>query len=138
MLAIVAGREGCLSKRDNSYRLILVVDDNEGNREVLNFFLSESGYRVVEACNGLEAVAIATKACPDLILMDLAMPVMDGFDAIRLIRETAHISSIPIIACTAYYSHRLAALGAGFNEFLIKPLDFALLDKTLSRFLTPS
>jgi two-component system, sensor histidine kinase and response regulator len=70
--------------------------------------------------------------------MDLAMPVMDGFSATRFIRETAEISNIPIIACTAYDSHRLAAFGAGFNEFLIKPLDFALLDKTLSRFLTPS
>lgn len=127
-----------MSKRDNYYGLILVADDNEGNRDVLNLFLSASGYRVLEACDGLEAVALATNSRPNLILMDLSMPVMDGFTAIRLIRETPEISDIPIIACTAHHSYRLQALGAGFNEFLTKPLDFTLLDKTLGRLLGPT
>jgi two-component system cell cycle response regulator DivK len=121
--------EKFLSRRDNSCSLILVVDDNENNREVLNLFLSGSGYRVVEARNGLHAVAVAINTCPNLILMDLSMPVMDGFSAVRLIREIAEISEIPIVACTANDSHRLAALAAGFNGFLTKPLDFAVLDK---------
>jgi two-component system, cell cycle response regulator DivK len=103
-----------LSKRDNSYGLILVVDDNENNREVLNLFLAGRGYKTVEASNGLEAVAIAISSCPDLILMDLSMPVMDGFTAVRLIRAPAETSGIPIVACTAYHLHRDAALGAGF------------------------
>ena len=61
---------------------------------------------VAEASNGLEALAVARDAHPDLIVMDLSMPLMDGFTAVRLIRETAEISDIPIAACTAHHSYR--------------------------------
>ena len=123
-----------MNKRE-AHRLILVVDDNDDNRELLNLFLSDTGYVVVEARNGLEAIATASKSSPDLILMDLLMPVMDGFAAVRVIRQTAEISEIPIVACTALHSYRFAALDSGFDEFLTKPLDFRVLDKTLCQFL---
>ena len=92
--------------------VILVVDDYQGNRELLSMFLRANGYHVVEASNGLEAIAIATSTPPDLIIMDLAMPVMDGFVAARLLREVPKICEIPIVACTAYdrSTHRAKAM----------------------------
>lgn len=98
--------------KGNGDRVILVVDDQAGNREILRIFLGWSGYTVIEAINGHEAVLSVTTACPDLNIMDLAMPVMDGFAATRMLRLT---TQIPIIACTAYDSpeHRAHALLAG-------------------------
>ncbi len=122
----------------NRRSVILVVDDQENNREVLNAVLTWSGYRVIEATNGHEAVQIATKDCPDLIIMDLAMPVMDGFTAVRLMRELPQTCKVPIVAYTAYdtVTHRAEAMRIGFNEFLTKPVDFNILDSVLNRFLT--
>jgi CheY-like chemotaxis protein len=115
----------------------MVVDDNEGNREILNLFLSSCGYNVIEACNGLEAVRIAISECPDLIIMDLAMPVMDGYGAVRLLREAPKICDVPIVACTAHdtATHRIQAMRVGFNEFLTKPIDFMKLNFVIERFL---
>jgi len=125
-----------MSETDNCSRVILVVDDYEANREILNLFLSAMGYDVIEACNGLEAVKVATSACPDLIIMDLGMPVMDGYGAVRLLREVPTICDVPIVACTAYdtATHRAQAETVGFNEFLTKPIDFCLLNSVVARF----
>jgi CheY-like chemotaxis protein len=116
--------------------MILVVDDNESTREILNLFLSRGGYNVIEACDGLEAVKVATRECPDLIIMDLSMPVMDGFGAVRLLREVPEVREVPVIACTAHDTsiHRLQAMAVGFNEFLPKPIDFTKLDFLLDQF----
>ena len=118
-----------------SYRVILVVDDQEDNRELLNTFLSCLGYGVVVACNGLEAVKVATLDCPDLIIMDLCMPVMDGFSAVRILRELPATSAVPVVACTAHDTHKLHALSVGFNEVLTKPIDFTRLNCMLEQFL---
>jgi CheY-like chemotaxis protein len=124
--------------RGSGPHVILVVDDEENNREVLNAILSWDGYKVMEATNGHEAVQIATKDCPDLIIMDLAMPVMDGFTAVRLLRELPQTCKVPIVACTAYDTvmHRAEAMRNGFNEFLSKPVDFAALESILNGFFT--
>jgi CheY-like chemotaxis protein len=126
-----------MSERDNSCPVILVVDDHEGNREFLNAFLSGCGYNVIEAGDGLEAVKLATNANPDLIIMDLAMPVMDGFGAVQLLRKVPEICEVPIVACTAYdtSTHRTQAMSVGFDEFLTKPIDFQELNLVLDRFL---
>jgi CheY-like chemotaxis protein len=126
-----------MGKRRGSSYIILVVDDQEDNRELLNAILSNRGYRVIQACNGLEAVKIATRECPDLIIMDLCMPVMDGFGAMRLLRQVPEVKHVPVVAYTAYdtTTHKLQALGVGFNEFLTKPIDFRKLDSVLSQFL---
>jgi two-component system cell cycle response regulator DivK len=126
-----------MGQGDNSCRNILVVDDNESNREILSIFLGSNGYNVIEACNGLEAVRIATGACPDLIIMDLSMPVLDGFGAIRLLRQVPTVCDVPVIACTAHdtSTHRLQAKEVGFNEFLAKPIDFGRLDFVVGQFL---
>jgi len=125
-----------MSERDNQ-GVILVVDDYQCNRELLSVFLSTIGYNVIEATNGLEAVRIATTTPPDLIIMDLAMPVLDGYGAVRLLREVPTTSEVPIIACTACdtSTHRAEAMTVGFNEFLTKPIDFNELSFVLERFL---
>jgi CheY-like chemotaxis protein len=126
-----------MGQKDKSCHVILVVDDNESNRELLNAFLSGNGYNVIEARDGLEAVKVAATECPDLIIMDLSMPVLDGFGAVRLLREVPEVCEVPVIACTAHDSstYRLQAMAVGFNEFLPKPINFTQLDFMLSRFL---
>lgn len=125
-----------MSQRDDHY-VIMVVDDIECNRELLRIFLSASGYNVIEASNGLEAVRIATSTSLDLIIMDLAMPVLDGFGAVRLLREVPKLCEVPIVACTGYdtSTHRAQAMSVGFNEYLTKPIDFTQLDVVIERFL---
>ena len=115
-------------------RVILVVDDQAGNRDVLQTFLSWRGYTVLEATNGQEAVQLVARDCPDLIIMDLAMPVMDGFAATRILRQT---TEVPIIAYTAFDTpdHRAHALLTGFSEFLPKPISLAALASMLEQFL---
>jgi two-component system, cell cycle response regulator DivK len=116
---------------------ILVVDDTECIRDVLKELLSRYGYQVVEATNGLEAVEIAQRECPDLILMDLSMPLLDGYDATRRIRENESICEVPIVACTSLSppDFHAKAYDAGFNEYLTKPVNFARLKTVLNRFL---
>jgi CheY-like chemotaxis protein len=126
-----------MGQKDKSCHVILVVDDCESNRELLSVYLTVSGYEVIEACDGLEAVKVATSECPDLIIMDLSMPVMDGFGAVRLLRQVSEGCEVPVIACTAHdtSTHRLQAMSVGFNEFLPKPIDFTQLDFILGQFL---
>jgi len=121
----------------NISRVILVVDDQADNRDLLNTFLSSRGYGVVEACNGMEAIKAATKECPDLIIMDLSMPVMDGFNAVRVLREIPETSTVPVVACTAYdtATHREQALSVGFNEVLSKPINFNQLNSMVAQLL---
>jgi len=123
--------------KNESGKLILVVDDHEGNRELLVIYLGSCGYSVIEASNGIEAVKIATSELPQLIIMDLSMPVLDGFEAARLIREVLVISEVPMVAYTAHESrtYRDQAMKVGFNEFLTKPVDFTELDSVIDRFL---
>ena len=126
-----------MGRENKSTRLILVVDDNESIRGLLNAFLSDSGYNVIEARDGLEAIKVATSECPDLIIMDLSMPVLDGFSAVSVLREVPEVREVPVIACTALdtTTHRVQAMDLGFNEFLTKPIDFNRLDSLLEQFL---
>lgn len=126
-----------MRENKQSSAVILVADDNESNRELLSVFLTCSGYKVIEASNGVEAIKLATTEPPDLIIMDLSMPVMDGFGAVRILRNVPEVCEVPIVACTAHdtLTHRTEALGVGFNEILTKPIDFAQLDFVVDRFL---
>jgi len=125
-----------MSERDNSY-LVLVVDDSECHREILSVFLGVLGYKVVEAADGLEAVKIARSTCPDLIIMDLSMPVMDGYGAVQILRKVPETAAVPILACTAHdiSTHKAQAMSAGFNDVLTKPIDFTNLNVVIDRFL---
>ena len=108
---------------------ILIVDDYDDNRTLLSAWLRAKGFKVVEAEDGKEGVRQANCAHPDLILMDLAMPDLDGVEATRQIRERQAFSRTPIFAITAYgtYDVKQDALAAGCNEVLNKPLDLETL-----------
>ena len=116
---------------------ILVAEDSDDNREILRHILRLIGYEVLEAANGIQAVEICKDRCPDLILMDLSMPVLDGFGAVREIRALENTSAVPIIAVSAHATvdHRAKAFAVGFNDYLTKPIDFAQLETLLHRYL---
>ena len=113
-------------------RTILVVEDNEASRDALSRRLERHGYRVLLAVDGREAVSVARAALPDLILMDLGLPVMDGWDATRELKAAASTRQIPVIVLSAHAmtNDRDRALAAGGDEFDTKPVRFrALLAK---------
>lgn len=117
---------------------ILVVEDNEDTREILLYRLQSMGdYEVVLASNGKEALEIATKSRPDLIIMDLKMPVMDGWETTKALRETNWGKSLPIIALTAQAMERdeEKALSAGCSDYIAKPImDYAVLRRKIEKF----
>lgn len=102
---------------------ILIVDDNAMNRELGVILLEQAGQYIVEAANGEEAVAKAQTELPDLILMDLSMPVMDGEEAMQRLREIDATRHIPILAITGYPERwgKQMALGWGFQGYIEKP-----------------
>jgi len=116
--------------------LILLADDNEANRQTLDDYLSNKGYRMLLAYNGKEALEMVKVHQPDLILMDIQMPEMDGLKATTLIRSDPAIAHIPIIALTALAVPGQAekCFAAGFDEYLVKPVRFKLLIETIQKF----
>ena len=119
-----------------SKKKILVVDDNEDNREILVFRLQQLGFEVLVASNGKEAIETASQAKPDVILMDLRMPVMDGWEATRALRQTEWGKDLPVVAITAHAMEedRRRALTAGCNEFIPKPvMDYSVIHETIQR-----
>ncbi len=114
---------------------VLVVDDNADTRVVVRWMLERWGCRVVEASDGREAYERVVEHRPDLILMDLSMPVADGYEAIRSIRSRDEFSDLPIIAVTAFdrADAREGAALAGCDHFLSKPIDFQRLEVLVER-----
>ena len=114
---------------------ILIAEDNPVNRELLHELLEARGYEVEEAENGQEALQMIAQSRPDALLLDLNMPVLDGFSTVRKIREDAAISSLPVLAVTAYAMRgdREKTLQAGFDGYLSKPINPAALDAELER-----
>jgi two-component system cell cycle response regulator DivK len=102
---------------------ILVVKDQEDNRQILRDLLGSAGYELTEAENGEDAIAAVAKGRPDLILMDIQLPVMDGYEATRRIRTNPDLKSVPIIAVTSYAltGDEDKALAAGCNGYVSKP-----------------
>lgn len=118
-----------------SKKKILVVEDNEDNREIFVFRLQQLDFEVLVASNGKEALEIASRSKPDLIFMDLRMPVMDGWEATRALRQTEWGRDLPVIAVTAHAmkEEREKALNAGCNEFILKPVDYSIIQRTIQR-----
>jgi CheY-like chemotaxis protein len=117
-------------------KLVLLVEDYQDIREMMRMLLSSYGYDVVEASDGYRAVELAVERRPDLILMDMAMPVLDGLDSVRAMRQHEGLADVPILAVTAYgdfYDQR--ALDAGCTDVLHKPLDFEQLRPIVQRYL---
>ena len=103
---------------------ILVVDDEEAVRRVLHSLLKKEGYEVIEAEDGRMGVELAKKEDPDVILMDLRMPVMDGLKACRLIKEDEKTKNIPVLVITAVSGEsKREAIDAGIDDFVNKPFD---------------
>jgi two-component system cell cycle response regulator DivK len=111
---------------------ILLVEDNELNRDMLSRRLERRGFKVVLACDGRHGILTARSECPDLILMDLSLPEIDGWQAIRFLKARPDTAGIPILVLTAHamISDRERALHAGCDGFACKPVDFdSLLNK---------
>jgi len=115
-------------------KTILVAEDNESNY-ILMYYILKSKYNLVRAVNGQEAVNKMAEGGIDLILMDLKMPVMDGLEATKVIKEKYPEMPIVVLTANAFDSDREAALKAGANEFLTKPLDYKLTLDTIARFI---
>jgi len=116
---------------------ILLVEDTEDNRQMMKRLLEMSGYRVVEAINGLEAVEVANQIRPQIILMDLSLPYIDGLAATRRIRGLPGFSNVPIVAVSAHDTadFHSEALDAGCNAYITKPIDYPELEELVNRLL---
>jgi CheY-like chemotaxis protein len=114
---------------------ILLVEDNEMNRDMLSRRLGRKGYEVIMATDGRQAVAMAAAENPDLILMDMSLPVIDGWEATRQVKAAPATRAIPVIALTAHAmaGDREKAIQAGCDDYDTKPIDFPrLLEKMTS------
>ena len=116
---------------------VLVVEDFEDNRFMMRRLLEMSGYHVLEAINGEEAVEMAERERPGLILMDLSLPLLDGLAATRRIRQHEALRDVPIVAVSAHDTadFHADALAAGCNDYVTKPIDFDQLEALLGRLL---
>jgi len=133
----VAQRKGVMISEK---KRILVVEDSDDGRFALAKLLQLEGYTILEAIDGAQAIEIASRERPDLILMDLSLPVVDGLTATRRIRETPGMEVVPIIALSG---HDAFGLGndpkeAGITDYATKPVDFDLLINMMSRYLSES
>ena len=119
---------------------ILLVDDEPDIRDTLKVLLQMKGHSVDIAANGQQAIEMAEERLPDVVFMDLKMPVMDGLTATQLLRAGSSTREVPIVCVSAYLQQddwRVRALAAGCNECLSKPVDIGRLDLMLSRFQRP-
>ena len=106
-------------------RSVLLIEDNEKNRYLATFLLERHGYQVVAASDGPEALEVVQRFVPDVIILDIQLPEMDGYTVARLLREVASLRTTPIIAVTSYamVGDREKALAVGCNGYIEKPID---------------
>jgi CheY-like chemotaxis protein len=117
---------------------VLLVEDNDINRTMISRRLTKLGYEVVDASNRQQGIDMASSESPDLILLDMSLPVVDGWEAARNIKNTSSTKDIPIIALTAHAMEgdRDKALGAGCDDYDTKPVDFNRLQGKIENLLT--
>jgi two-component system, cell cycle response regulator DivK len=117
---------------------VLIAEDNAVNRELLRELLETGGYEVLEACDGQQALHMIEQTQPDILLLDIGMPVLDGFGVIRKIRENPCRATMPVLAVTAYamQGDREKFMKSGFNGYLSKPVDARSLADELKRLLS--
>ena len=117
---------------------VLIAEDNAVNRELLRELLEARGYTVVEACDGQEALHLIEQAQPDILLLDIGMPVLDGFAVVRKIRENPRLATLPVLAVTAYamQGDREKILNSGFDGYLSKPINAVALAEALEPLLS--
>jgi CheY-like chemotaxis protein len=114
---------------------VLIAEDNAVNRELLHELLEMRGYAVIEACDGEDALRKIAATRPDILMLDLNMPILDGFATLRRIREDPQSTSLPVLAVTAYAMRgdRERILDSGFDGYLSKPIGPAELERELQR-----
>lgn len=115
---------------------VLIAEDYEDTRSLMRFLLEGYGYEVLEAATGQQAIETVKKERPDLILMDISMPGVDGLTATQIIRKSTNGANLPIIAVTAYGdSYYKKAIEAGCDDLINKPLDFDNLEPVIKQYL---
>jgi CheY-like chemotaxis protein len=126
-----------MADKDSRDRTILIVEDSEDARYFMRLALEDLGYRIVEAEDGVKAIEMAQSERPDIILMDLSLPIMDGITATQEIRASAGLDGIPIVAVTAHQEtdFRAGAKAAGFDAYVTKPIDIDFLSELIQGLL---
>jgi|SRR6185503_10496980 len=121
-----------------STKRVLLVEDFEDSRTGLSKLLESEGYEVLQAADGAEAIEVALDSRPDIILMDLTLPVVDGLTATRKIKETEYMSRVPVIALTAHDPEDVSRMvsAAGCSDFVMKPVNFSTLLALISKYLS--
>jgi CheY-like chemotaxis protein len=124
-------------EKDSRDRTILIVEDSDDARYFMRLALEDLGYLIVEAENGAKAVEMAQTERPDIILMDLSLPIMDGIAATEKIRKSGGLDGVPIIAVTAHQEtdFRTGAKAAGFDAYVTKPIDIEFLSELIKGLL---
>jgi CheY-like chemotaxis protein len=118
--------------------LILVVDDAADNLAMISLALQQQGYKVVTAGNGEDAISVAAQTLPNLILMDINLPALDGLGATRRIRENEALRDVPVVCVTAFSTEgfQRAAYDAGVSGYLTKPIDLDRMNQLIARLLS--
>jgi len=116
---------------------VLIAEDNAVNRELLRELLETRGYVVDEACDGQVALEMIEQMRPDILLLDIGMPVLDGFAVVLRIRENPRFAALPVLAVTAYamQGDREKILNSGFDGYLSKPVNWTVLEEEINRLL---
>jgi CheY-like chemotaxis protein len=119
---------------------VLIAEDNAVNRELLRELLELRGYSVLEACDGQEALEMVERTQPEILLLDIGMPTLDGFAVIRRIRENPRLATLPVVAVTAYamQGDQERILSSGFDGYLSKPVNASSLTQELDRVFNKS
>jgi two-component system, cell cycle response regulator DivK len=124
-------------EKDSRDRTVLIVEDSDDARYFMRLALEQLGYLIVEAENGAKALEVADRERPDIILMDLSLPIMDGLAATEKIRASETLGKIPIVAVTAHQEtdFRAGAKAAGFDAYVTKPIDIDFLSDLIKGLL---
>jgi two-component system cell cycle response regulator DivK len=124
-------------EKDSRDRTVLIVEDSDDARYFMRLALEQLGYLIIEAENGAKAVDVAETERPDIILMDLSLPIMDGLAATEKIRASENLKGIPIVAVTAHQEtdFRAGAKAAGFDAYVTKPIDIDFLSELIKGLL---
>jgi two-component system, cell cycle response regulator DivK len=123
--------------KDEDAPVVLIVEDDEDILELLFIWVQKEGYRVITARDGAEAVEVARRECPDLVLMDMSLPVLDGISATERILEIEELCHVPILACSAnsIKDWEIKAVAAGCRAYVSKPVDLGMLSRLLKQYL---
>jgi two-component system cell cycle response regulator DivK len=119
---------------------ILLVEDNQDNQDLMRFLLERAGYEVLSVGNGLLGIEMARREKPDVVVMDLSLPELDGWHAAKQMKSDPELKSIPLVAVTAHTmpGDRRKALDAGFDSYISKPINIHIFDVTVAKMIQPA